>query len=306
MQPSSIFQGTSYTQAISIGKVARRALENVARGSILGVTSRGIFLQLPTLRVLFLSREAFRGPLTINLPEEAFPEAEVGELVEIHSGQIRFSRDHLTVNTNDSLIWAAPAVSKASVTPREREMRLREVATGIILAKDGFGFSSLLGELLGISTPKASGGVYEHLLPVLRQAQAAIHPGHTPDLVPLLARFFGLGTGLTPSGDDVIMGLLLCLNRYGAGVGSEQEWDEINQQAVKMAYEKTTSLSANLIECAVQGQADERLITALDGIYCEFPSTTDSINALLAWGHSSGSDALLGITLAILAAADGN
>jgi hypothetical protein len=306
MQPSPTFQGTSYTQAISIGKVARSALENVTRGSILGVTSRGIFLQLPTLRVLFLSREAFQGPLTINLPGETFPEAEVGELVEIHSGLIQFSKASVTISTNNSTMWSAPAVSKAIISPVQREIRLREVATGIILAKDGYGFSSLLGELLGISAPLASGSVYYHLLPVLRQAQAAIHRGHITDLVPLLASFFGLGTGLTPSGDDLIMGLFLCLNRYKARVGSQQALDEINQQAVKTAFEKTTSLSANLIECAVEGQADERLITAVDGIYCEFPSTTDCINALLAWGHSSGSDALLGITLATLAAADGN
>jgi hypothetical protein len=181
-------------------------------------------------------------------------------------------------------------------------LRLREVASEVIRRKDGSGFSALLGTILDLSLPPADNGVYAPLLPVLRQAQKFIHQGRLSEIAPLLTRFYGLGSGLTPSGDDLIMGLLLCLNRPGVEPVYRHGLDEFNKQAVRMAYEKTTSLSANLIECAAQGQADERLITGLEGITCEAGSTAESINALLAWGSSSGADALLGFALAILAA----
>ena len=60
---------------------------------------------------------------------------------------------------------------------------------------------------------------------------------------------------------------------------------------------QTTHLSANLIECAIQGQADQRLMNALDGLM-----TTENalawIDGLLTWGNSSGMDALAGMILA--------
>jgi hypothetical protein len=100
----------------------------------------------------------------------------------------------------------------------------------------------------------------------------------------------GLGPGLTPSGDDVVIGFLLTLNRYGRCPH--------NDLIIKEARAHTTTLSANLIECAAHGLADERLIRVVD---CIFTGNKDdrALDKMLGWGESSGLHALLGMSIAL-------
>ncbi|MDD5368188.1 MAG: DUF2877 domain-containing protein [Anaerolineaceae bacterium] len=302
MPINPVIQPPRSIQAISVGSVARRVLENTAYGSVVGATSRGIFLRISTSRVIFLSQEVFRGPMTINLPGEDFPQAELGNTVEILPQQLRFGRSPVRIHLSNCPTWSVPAVMSELLPAQLRDIRLREIAGEVIRAKGRCGLSALFGKLIGISNTPTGDGKLDPLFPVLLEAQQTIQQGRCAHLAPQLACFFGLGSGLTPSGDDLLMGLLLCLNRFRPESLSKSGINQFNQQMVKMAYEKTTSLSANLIECAAQGQADERLIKGLDGIYCDTLSCSESVKALLAWGHSSGLDALLGFAIATPAA----
>jgi len=109
----------------------------------------------------------------------------------------------------------------------------------------------------------------------------------------------GQGTGLTPAGDDVILGCLLALSRWGHILSPYLDLQALQQPLISQAYRQTTLLSANLIECAASGQADERLLLALDGIFTGQPSTEQCAALLLGWGNSSGCDALVGMGIAI-------
>ncbi|MFN2177092.1 MAG: DUF2877 domain-containing protein, partial [Anaerolineales bacterium] len=63
---------------------------------------------------------------------------------------------------------------------------------------------------------------------------------------------------------------------------------------------KTTTLSANLIECAASGLADERLINALDWIKCGSSHKVRTlIDGLLGWGNTSGISAYIGFLFAL-------
>ncbi len=77
------------------------------------------------------------------------------------------------------------------------------------------------------------------------------------------------------------------------------EVEELTRHLLPLAYQKTTTLSANLIECASLGQADERLLLALDGIMTANPDPPTCAAALAAWGNTSGHDALVGMALCI-------
>jgi hypothetical protein len=70
---------------------------------------------------------------------------------------------------------------------------------------------------------------------------------------------------------------------------------------IDVAYQRTTTLSANLIECAAQGEADERLISVVDGIMTGEPSVADCAKYILDWGSSSGIDALVGMAIVLTA-----
>jgi hypothetical protein len=68
----------------------------------------------------------------------------------------------------------------------------------------------------------------------------------------------------------------------------------LNALLSEAALQRTTLLSANLVACAAQGEADERLITALDGLVTGAIPAQACAEALAVWGHSSGLDSMIG------------
>jgi hypothetical protein len=152
---------------------------------------------------------------------------------------------------------------------------------------------------LPLSDPGWVGTLPEELTPVLadiRRLEQAFHKGSSQETLDIFRRLMGLGRGLTPSGDDFIMGLLLAVNRWPGLFGPLLGLAELNRQVIEKAYSVTTSISANLIEGATLGYGDERLISALDGIMTGYLPAEECANNLLALGASSGIDALVGIT----------
>ena len=119
-----------------------------------------------------------------------------------------------------------------------------------------------------------------------------------PDRVSTLV---GAGPGLTPSGDDVLCGILLGLRLHPRGSTSRVDrlWADVEARLTT-----TTSLSAALLTEAAQGYAVApvvRLAQALGGPGVDpvgGPDTTpvaDAVQAVLAIGHSSGADLLGGL-----------
>ena len=113
-----------------------------------------------------------------------------------------------------------------------------------------------------------------------------------------LESFLGVGSGLTPGGDDLVMGFLLRLKRWGHILAPSLNTETIAQGLLPLAYRKTTTLSSNLIECATLGQANERLISALDGLMTGKPDAITCASFLAEWGNTSGLEALVGMALA--------
>jgi len=114
----------------------------------------------------------------------------------------------------------------------------------------------------------------------------------------------GLGAGLTPAGDDFILGFLLCLNRWQGALSPGVDLESLNRQMVRSAYRRTTQLSANLIECATLGLADERLVNGLDWLLSGETTDPDVLGNLLGWGNSSGVSVLAGFATALSGSMD--
>jgi len=112
--------------------------------------------------------------------------------------------------------------------------------------------------------------------------------------------FLGLGSGLPPSGDDFILGLLLSINCWSDLFPHNNKLSTLNEEIVEAAYKRTTTLSANLIECAALGLADERLIQAVDCLATGINNRDEIIPGLLSWGNTSGIDAFVGMITAFL------
>jgi len=289
--------------ALACGAMASEALSAACQARLVGVTSRGLFLLLDSDRVVFLSGEAYRGPLTINLGRDMarLAELEAGAPLRLEAHRLVFPAVDLALAWADAPGWMPPAVDAPALPPGERLKR------GQALARQArrYGRHSPVIQLLPVAWGlEAAGGVAAppgHLHAGYLRAQAAWQAGDPAGMAAALGEFVGLGGGLTPSGDDLILGFLLALSRWGALC---PHWPGASRQAlcaglVERVQGGSSALCAGLAGCAACGQADERLILALDGLVTGQARLEVCAAALAGWGNTSGFDALVGMGLAL-------
>jgi hypothetical protein len=293
-----------YFEAESIGNLAFDSLATDQGGSVLGLTSRGIFIKTENKWLNFLSFESFRGPLTINLPmsgDSILPIRREMKL-RITARQIVFPDADLVISVQNPVVWKPQPPSGPPLPESERRQRLISSAKQIIADKMGAGLAAMLPRLLNFSSrsdlpTQDFSALHADILHLQSEMNSSSHLPPSASLISLL----GSGSGLTPSGDDLVSGVLLALNRWVDVIFDGQDLDRLNQQVVEAAYRKTTTLSANLIECAALGLADERLIEALDWLVSGREQETTHIDEMLDWGSSSGMDAFVGYVIALAA-----
>lgn len=282
------------------GARARQALQTDGPATLLGVTSRGAFLLLPSGWVVFLSGEAYHGPLTINLPAEAgwLARLQPGARAVLNGGDILLHPAGLVIRAKDAASWSLSPPETGALAPDARLERLRLTARRTLALQENGRQSALLRAVIdGASTLRPQ--VDDSTRQTVGRLRAALASAGLAAIVDALQPLLGLGLGLTPSGDDLIAGLLLASIRWGEAL--HLAWDPAGLAAriVPLARQGTTALSASLIACAAQGQADERLALALDGIMTGQPGVEVCAENLAAWGASSGGDCLAGMALMI-------
>lgn len=262
-------------KALSLGSTARQIIARRPQAHLLGVTSKGVFASTISGEVLFLSGERYRGPLTLNL-EGPLPRLREtpGDPLVINADGLWFAKSELWVSVLGAEEWRPPPPGEPVLAPAERLARLAEVA-GHIQARAAATGETLSGLSRALHNQDA------------RAAAACLRP------------ILGCGSGLTPAGDDLALGLLLALNRWGSVLAPGFVVEALNAQVTEDARERTTSLSACLIACAAQGLADERLVAGLDGLVTGSPDAATCAACFNDWGSTSGGSALMGMRLAM-------
>lgn len=291
----------------SIGLIA---LDNVSRDQVahvFGNTSKGVFIKTSSKWLVFLSFDQFRGPLTITL-ENVNPilrQASIGKPIYITSQSLSFPELDITITIQGGEVWQPRLSPTILLKNSDRYENLVCFTKEVISKKNRDGFSEVLPALLGLSNPPPTSRTMIGFDWVeLQNLQEYIRNGMVDPLARLLSKALGWGPGLTPSADDFAMGLLLTLNRWQNANWSAGALYDLNHQIVEAAYAKTTSLSANLIECATLGLADERLIDALDYLITGAARKPEIVDHLIRWGNSSGVDALTGMAVTLTAYID--
>jgi hypothetical protein len=105
------------------------------------------------------------------------------------------------------------------------------------------------------------------------------------------ATFVGAGPGLTPSGDDVLCGVLLGLRLAGEPSAAELVW-----HSVLPLLGRTTTLSGSLLREAADGYAVPDLVRLGAALAAgDLPGADAAAERVLAIGHTSGSDLLGGL-----------
>jgi hypothetical protein len=213
--------------------------------------------------------------------------------------------EHFAFSLVDATVWRPatpvtrwqPATIRAGLDVLAQEARARSARGGL---------QALVPLFAGNATNLADGASGADPLnrmalggagPLARWLEASLDRPEERIPIPsgAIAALVGLGPGLTPSGDDFLGGVLVALRQVGAArlaarlaaaVLSHAEWG-------------TNEISRAHLAAAAGGEG----AAALHGLLTSLctpgaPATRDWVSAIEAIGHSSGWDAVAGISLA--------
>lgn len=123
-----------------------------------------------------------------------------------------------------------------------------------------------------------------------------------PELPQATTELIGLGIGLTPSGDDYLVGVLAMLAQHPLGARSYTAVAACIRSALELPdTERTTSVSRHFLLAGCEGEFQSEIAAASRGILTRAPNLAAAFAAAAANGSTSGTDALHGVTDAYLA-----
>ncbi|WRS28864.1 DUF2877 domain-containing protein [Oscillospiraceae bacterium MB08-C2-2] len=214
------------------------------------------------------------------------------QMEQISAGQeARFLKDGLLLGTQRLSFkgnsWE-PRLS--SILRLEALLRICCAAEEILPHyKERGGFGDLV---LGGGAP--CGSILEQVLAEkLTELQAGVKQGQEK-FAAALKSLVGLGTGLTPSGDDFLVGMLFVFWSLGA---PGKAWLGQMTSAFEGELGRTNTVSAAFLRCALAGEFGEKL-HRLHHCVDSGHQLGFGVEAVAQTGHSSGIDTLSGIVCA--------
>lgn len=235
----------------------------------------------------------------------SFEKIEVGESAVCRDGILHFENSSLTVQLSGARHWKCdlpalkfditdPAVSAAwgfvwgALNERQR---LKESE---ILAEDLFRFDA--SARAGI--PRRVGEAMRDLLNATRRLELTDNSAFNS--------LIGLGPGLTPSGDDLLVGYMAGLWCTIRGSSERAQFTSRFGETISRLSENTNDISRTYLYHAAQGQVSSRLanLAGAIGRGANSEHLFDVAEAAMRIGHTSGMETVTGLLVG-LAAWDG-
>jgi hypothetical protein len=231
------------------------------RGVVTAAFPRAVYVT-PTRGDLLVVHDTLHGATPTSLLVESGTALSVAPGAPVVGRAGRLLLGDMVIDVRTATVWSPPAPPRSGV---------RSVPARSSEAHVDF---ELVGELVGaLASPDV----------------ARLHD--------VLSRLVGNGVGLTPSGDDAIVGVLAVLHRCIVPHVSARALDAL-AVALEPVVDRTTAISAHFMGLALRGEFGERLVTVADA--CCTPSGPDpeAVDHLLSTGATSGADALAGVAAA--------
>jgi hypothetical protein len=228
-----------------------------------------------------------------------FEQFKVGELVLCDAEYLRL--DSLTVDLRGVPHWKCDLPSlKADMTNPSVRQAWETVWQALNKRQQAAGADIIAQDLIH-PTNGASNRISQRAGDALRKLLHSARRHDPTDMETPLCFLIGLGSGLTPSGDDLLVGFLAGL---WCGIHKSDErkaFIDTLAQAISHLSTRTNDISRTYLIHAARGQVSSRLAN-LAGSIC----TADSSDRLLPGfesaaqtGHSSGMDAVTGLLLGL-------
>ncbi len=260
--------------------------------------ARILNVRTPSGRLLTLQGEGLlQAPLGLALATDVAAlgtRLPVGALVVQDMPSVRRSPAALRLRCADALLWNGQVPAQPELTPSVLAGRAHELSDWLRCHTPMRGLTPLLLALehgpLGLSASNAA--AYTVLAPLCTGRQAFA----IPTLLTLVKTLVGLGEGLTPSGDDFLVGLLAVL--HVTGFLPCRAASPVQAQFCECIRLGTSQLSGEFLRCAFAGHFAEPLVRLVRALWAPATDAWPAHAATLAAvGHSSGVDAMVGIAL---------
>ncbi|MBO5323745.1 MAG: DUF2877 domain-containing protein [Oscillospiraceae bacterium] len=267
-------------------------LQKNSSGEVLLTTSKGIYLQFSSSIFLLMDRSYGLTPIGIGLSRFVdFATAiapKAGQHVSVFDGCIHFPGG--TLNP----LWDVVDTEIFFATPLQQQV---DRCAKLLVSRCSQRSLAALAAPLLLNQPLSSAAhnnpYCTHALPILEQLLDAMKNQNSSNINEAVSQLLGFGIGLTPSLDDILLGMLYGLLRLAAQEGTAA----ILGDAIKAnAPTRTNAISAAYLDAVACGGCFQRLDDILKNLSS---STPINIEPILEIGSSSGSEMLLGLLLAI-------
>lgn len=286
-------------EARSFGPIARLALQQNTMATVVASFDRSFYLQTDHGVICVASDCLYDGPINILIrASDRWPTwfhlgIAVGQRWTMRGELLsRINGPKMDIDFGAALAWWPK--------PPTWHLQRRKAAHALDGLRKLAGFRCRSDGLLGLvldrsieptsATGRAAmaplGLVRKHAVTWLRDGDLRITAG--------LGNLLGFGPGLTPSGDDLIAGLLIACHYTGHGKAALALWRRLENAAKK----RTTPISFAHLSAAGQGLGAAPFHDLLDAL---MENRTDRISktldAVAGIGHCSGLDAVGGLVL---------
>ncbi len=281
------------------GPIAHEVLSEDGELYVLAVFEQSFYLACPRGIVCVGTGEIGAGPINVELAGAMTPGswAALGITQEIE-GRIEhgipFITENLAIDLSTASIWSPPP-PPAFDPPRAGAglQRLRALAQGR-LPRDGLSRLILTGKATAgnAEAQMADGSIAE-----LRAALPGVLAG-TPigdALVRPATLLVGLGPGLTPSGDDVLGGIMLALSVTGRRELCDGIWEALVPELDAL----TVPVSAMHLSAAADGLASAAMHDLVNALLADADGLDQALRVASAAGHTSGWDTIAGLVLGL-------
>ena len=307
----------SVSANVHLGRPARRVL-GAGQGSVLAGFASAIYIESAAGVACLVPPTAPRGPLNVVLPAFEPGTPELPGAAWRTDGTTLAIDEHGTFAVSPHEAWTPARL--ASTCPAALAAGIASMGTALMArAARGDLIVHALACNNTVSRPPAT-LVEASAVPV---TGAASRPGsidaHFTRAIPALSHWLddalagrgvstpgpvvdllGAGCGLTPSGDDCIVGVLVMLH----ALGERRVGALVADTVARCAPRRTSRLSAAHLAAACAGEAIEPVHTAIEAV-AGHASPGPALDALDEYGHGSGFDALAGVLIAASAIAHG-
>lgn len=256
---------------LPVVSVGPRAAVDELRGEVAAVFEHAVYVARPDDSFVVLHAAAHGHTPTSVLVDDARPLAwgiRVGDRAAGRVGRVRIGP--ATFDARQAARWCPPA------PPRR--------------AAIGGG----CGVLAGLPASAHTFDAVARLRLPLRALVRSLDSARPRDLAAALHALVGTGPGLTPSGDDALVGVLAVLSRGGA-----TRQLSMVQSALPPLLARTSPISAHYLRLALAGHFGEHLLALVDACVGIGDAPAGLVARVHATGATSGADALVGIEAAL-------